>query len=465
MAKADRYNELAENIVGLLGGKDNIAFFTHCVTRLRFNVKDKSLVRKPEIEKLGGVMGCQWVGDQLQVIIGQAVSDAYALIAEKNGLETQDAVDEDLGDSRKKFSVASVFDAISGCITPIIPVFIGAGFIKIIVLLITQFSLLPAECGTMQVFTFVGDAGFYFLPVYVGAFAAKKFGANQALGMLMGAIFIHPSFIQTVTDGTPLDIYGLPIYAASYTSSVVPALLCVWVMSYVEKFFARHSPDAVRSITEPLFTLLVMLPVALCALGPIGAFVGTFIAEAIMWLYNTTGFFGVAVLSALFPWLVMTGMHSALTPYLLNSLATLGYEAVVVTANVIANINQGAACAAVAFKTKDDENLRSVASACAITAIVGGVTEPAMFGVNLKLKTPMYGAMIGSFFGALVAGFGHAYLYTMIGSGGLFALPAYLGGDNPIASLAWMAGGMAVGAVVTFIATLILYKPEVAKAE
>ena len=465
MAKAERYAELASKVVEYVGGKDNIVFFTHCVTRLRFNVKDKSLVKGSDIEKIRGVMGCQWVGDQYQIIIGQSVSDAYKLIVKETGLEGNGSVDEDMGDAhKKKFSINAVFDAISGSITPIIPVFIGAGFIKIAVLLLTQFGLLTADNTTIQVLTFVGDAGFYFLPVFVGAFAAKKFGANMALGMMMGAIFIHPSFISAVTDGTALSVYGIPVYATTYSSSVVPALLTVWVMSYVEKFFAKHSPDSIRSITEPFFTLLVILPLALCVLGPVGAFVGTYLSEAIMWLYNTTGFFGIAVLSAIFPWIVMTGMHTALAPYPVNAMATVGYDPIICTANVVANIDQGAACAAVAFKTKHDENLRSVASACAVTAIVGGVTEPGMFGVNLKLKTPMYGAMIGSFFGALVAGFGHAYLYSMIGSGGLFALPAYLGGDNPFASMAWMAAGLVVGAIVTFIATYILYKPEDAEA-
>lgn len=465
MAKAERYAELASKVVEYVGGKDNIVFFTHCVTRLRFNVKDKSLVKGSDIEKIRGVMGCQWVGDQYQIIIGQSVSDAYNLIVKETGLEGNGSVDEDMGDAhKKKFSINAVFDAISGSITPIIPVFIGAGFIKIAVLLLTQFGLLTADNTTIQVLTFVGDAGFYFLPVFVGAFAAKKFGANMALGMMMGAIFIHPSFISAVTDGTALSVYGIPVYATTYSSSVVPALLTVWVMSYVEKFFAKHSPDSIRSITEPFFTLLVMLPLALCVLGPVGAFVGTYLSEAIMWLYNTTGFFGIAVLSAIFPWIVMTGMHTALAPYLVNAMATVGYDPIICTANFVANIDQGAACAAVAFKTKHDENLRSVASACAVTAIVGGVTEPGMFGVNLKLKTPMYGAMIGSFFGALVAGFGHAYLYSMIGSGGLFALPAYLGGDNPFASMAWMATGLVIGAIVTFIATYILYKPEDAEA-
>lgn len=461
MAKAERYAELANKVVECVGGKDNIVFFTHCVTRLRFNVKDKSLVKGSDIEKIRGVMGCQWVGDQYQIIIGQSVSDAYNLIVKETGLEGNGSVDEDMGDAhKKKFSINAVFDAISGSVTPVLPIFIGAGFIKILVMLLQQFNVLSADSGTMQVLTFAGDAGFYFLPIYIGGAAARKFGANMALGMLMGGIFIHPSFMQAVADGVALDVYGIPVYAANYASSVVPVLLTVWVMSYVEKFFAKHSPEAIRSIVEPFFTLLVMIPLALCVLGPAGDFIGTYLSEGVMWLYGTTGFFGVAVLACIFPLIVITGMHTAFTPYIVNAMATVGVETIVITANVISNINQGIASAAVAFKSKNDKELQSVASACAITAVVGGITEPAMFGVNLRLKTPLYGAMIGSFAGALVAGFGKAYLYTMIGSAGLFALPGYLGGDDPVANVLWLAAGIAVGAAVTFIATLILYKPE-----
>ena len=291
----------------------------------------------------------------------------------------------------------------------------------------------------------------------VGATAAKKFGANLGLGMLMGAILIHPTLISSVAEGVSLNVYGIPVYAASYTSTIFPIILIVWVMAPIEKFFAKISPDSLRSITEPLFTLIVMIPLALCVLGPIGAFLGTYLSEAIIWLYNTTGFFGVAVLSAVFPWLVMTGMHSALTPYALNSFATVGYEPIVLTANIISNINQGAASLAVALKTKE-KNLKSTAASCGITAVVGGVTEPAMFGINLKLKQPMYAAMIGSFAGAAVAGFGKAYAMVLTGSGGLFAIPAYIS-DN-ISNVIWMVAGMAIGFIVTFVITLFLYKEE-----
>lgn len=459
MAKKERYEELANTVPGLIGGVENITFFTHCVTRLRFNVKDKSLVKLDEIEKINGVVGCQWSGEQLQIIIGQAVGDAYKLICEKTGLASQNSIDENLDNNKvkKKFSLNAVFDSISGCITPLIPVLIGAGFIKIIVLLCEQFGILAAGDPTHTVLTFVGDAGFYFLPVMVGATAAKKFGANLGLGMLMGAILIHPTLISSVAEGVSLNVYGIPVYAASYTSTIFPIILIVWVMAPIEKFFAKISPDSLRSITEPLFTLIVMIPLALCVLGPIGAFLGTYLSEAIIWLYNTTGFFGVAVLSAVFPWLVMTGMHSALTPYALNSFATVGYEPIVSTANIISNINQGAASLAVALKTKE-KNLKSTAASCGITAVVGGVTEPAMFGINLKLKQPMYAAMIGSFAGAAVAGFGKAYAMVLTGSGGLFAIPAYIS-DN-ISNVIWMVAGMAIGFIVTFVITLFLYKEE-----
>lgn len=459
MAKKERYEELANTVPGLIGGVENIIFFTHCVTRLRFNVKDKSLVKLDEIEKINGVVGCQWSGEQLQIIIGQAVGDAYKLICEKTGLASQNSIDENLDNNKvkKKFSLNAVFDSISGCITPLIPVLIGAGFIKIIVLLCEQFGILAAGDPTHTVLTFVGDAGFYFLPVMVGATAAKKFGANLGLGMLMGAILIHPTLISSVAEGVSLNVYGIPVYAASYTSTIFPIILIVWVMAPIEKFFAKISPDSLRSITEPLFTLIVMIPLALCVLGPIGAFLGTYLSEAIIWLYNTTGFFGVAVLSAVFPWLVMTGMHSALTPYALNSFATVGYEPIVLTANIISNINQGAASLAVALKTKE-KNLKSTAASCGITAVVGGVTEPAMFGINLKLKQPMYAAMIGSFAGAAVAGFGKAYAMVLTGSGGLFAIPAYIS-DN-ISNVIWMVAGMAIGFIVTFVITLFLYKEE-----
>lgn len=461
MGKKERFEELADRVVELIGGKENIVFFTHCVTRLRFNVKDKGAVKDEEVKKISGVLGCQWSGEQFQIVIGQAVGDAYKLICDRTGLAQEAAVEENLDEPKKKFSFNTVMDAISACVTPCIPVLIGCGLVKIIILVGEMLGLLSPGSPTDVVLTFVGDAGFYFLPVMIGMFTAKKFGGNMALGAMMGAIFIHPTFVSAVAEGTALSVFGIPIYSATYSSTLFPAFLTAIVMCYVEKFVAKHSPDAIRAVMEPIITILVMVPLGLCLLGPVGAFLGNYIAIAVMFIYEHLGFMGVGILAAFLPWLVLTGMHTGFTPYLLNAFATVGYEPIVIVANVVNNVNQGAASLAVALKTKDKE-LKSTAFSCAITAIVGGVTEPALFGVNFRLKTPIYGAMIGSFIGGAIAGLGKAYCYAFVGSGGLFAIPAFI--SERTSNLITMVAAMAIGMVVTFIATFILYKNDQAKA-
>lgn len=457
MAKKDKYEDLANKVLEYVGGKENISFFTHCVTRLRFNVKDQSKVNTDEIDKLKDVIGTQWQSGQLQIIIGQDVGDAYKLICDKAGIDAQASVKENLDSEKQKFSIGKVFEAISACLTPLLPLLIGAGMIKIIVLLGEQTGLAPLGSDTHTVLTFVGDAGFYFLPIFVGATTARKFGANMGLGLLVGAMLVHPTFVASVAEGAELSVFGLPIHSASYGSTIFPVIMAVFVMSYIEKFFAKISPAAIRSITEPLLTLLVMIPLTLCLIAPIGSVIGVYFSDAIVWLYETTGFLGVALLSALFPFAVMTGMHAAFAPFMVQSLSTLGYEPVVTAAIIVSNLNQGAASAAVAFKSKNME-LKSTAASCAVTALVAGVTEPAMYGVNLKLKKPMYACMIGSFFGAAFAGLMQVKAYAFAGSSGLFGFAVFTAPD--VMNLVWIIVGCAIGIIITFIVTLFLYKDE-----
>ena len=456
-SKQNRYEELADKIVDLMGGKENVQMVTHCITRLRFNLKDKSNVDLEEIKKLPGCMGVQWSGDQLQVIIGQSVGDVYNLICKKHGLGNGGASGDSIGDApKKKFGVGMILDTIAGCITPTLPLLLAGGFLKILVILGEFTGLLTAGQPTHTVLSFAGDAAFYFLPVFVGGNVAKKLGGSPALGMMLGAILIHPNFIAAVNAGESLSIFGLPIYSTSYSSTIFPVLLSVSVMVPVQKFFGKHSPDVIRSITEPFLTMLVMLPLTLCVLGPIGAVLGTYISNAIIWLYDVAGFVGVAILAGVCPLLVLTGMHTALFPYEINSYATLGFEPIVMTGMIVSNIDQGAACLAVALKTKN-ASLRSTAIGCGITAVVGGVTEPGTYGVNLPLKTPLYCSMIGSTLGGAVAGLGKAVSYSLTSSAGLLGgLPVYLGGG--LSNVMWMAAGILVGFVITFVATYITYK-------
>lgn len=456
MAKTSKFEELADRILDLTGGKENIVYFAHCVTRLRFNVKDKSLVGEEKIRKITGVIGCQWSGEQFQIIIGQAVGDAYNLICEKTGLKNEAAVEEKEEEGKKGFHPAAIIEGIAGCVSPLIHMLIAVGLLKVVVLVGELTGLMPAGSNTHTVLSFAADAGFYFMPVLVGANAARKFGANMGLGMLTGAMLIHPSFIAGVEAGTALSVFGLPIYGASYASTIFPVIMAVFVLSRVEKFFARISPAAIRSITEPFLTMLVMIPLTLCVLGPVGAFLGVYVADILMWLYAQAGFLCVGLLSAVWPYLVMTGMHAALVPYALQILTATGQEPMQV-AGFISNLNQGAACLAVALKTKDTD-LRATASSCALTAVLGGVTEPAMFGVTLPLKKPMIGAMIGSFLGGIIAGFLNVHVVAFAGSSGLFGLPVFL--EATVSNLLYALLAMAIGFVCSFIATMVLYKEE-----
>ncbi len=468
MSKKAKFEELANSIIGLVGEKENIVLFTHCVTRLRFNVKDKSRVKVKEIEAIKGVIGYQWAGDQLQVIVGQEVDDAYQLICQKAGLMQQNAINEDLDQfnikkEKKKLTISSAFstiaDIISGSLIPFIPVIVGAGMLKVLCLLLSTFGIMDPNSSTYIVLSIVGDASFYFLPVFVAKGAAKKFGADEGLGMLIGLMLVAPAFVGMIDEGIALSFLGIPVYATSYGYLVFPSILCVAVMTPVQKFFRKISPEMFRIIIEPFGTLMVMIPLTFCLLAPLGAIVGAYLTEGILWLYNTTGFVGMAILGVIYPLLVITGMHNATTPFVIESFAKMGFDPLIMPIDCLNNINQGIASVAVGFKTKNKE-LKSTGFTCGMTAIVGGISEPSLYSINLKFKTPLICACIGNSIGAGICGFMKVYCYTIAGTGGIFAIPCFMG---PVASnLLFYIIAMIVGGLVTFVTTYMFYKDEVA---
>ncbi|MFC0740135.1 PTS transporter subunit EIIC [Enterococcus faecalis] len=457
MAKKENFEELANSVIDLIGGKENIVYFTHCVTRLRFNVKDKGLVKDKEIDSIPGVVGSQWSGDQFQVIIGQDVNRAYTLIQKTYNLE-EPTNEPEKARTKKKFKdyFTEVIEAIVACVIPLLSVLIGAGMLKVIMLLSTMSGLIGTESSTYQFLTFVSDAAFYFLPVFVGATAAKKFGTNIGLSMLIGAMLIHPSFIESVNAGTSLGLFGLPVFPATYSSTILPVIMAVYVMSFVERFAERISPNIIKSLVVPLLTLLVMVPLTFVVIGPAGQMLSQLMTNLIGWSYNTIGGVTVGLLAAIVPLLIMTGMHTALIPYTITMMATLGYEPLVFAAMYISNVNQGIASLAVSIKSKD-QNLKSVASTSGVTAVLAGVTEPAMYGVNLKYKKPMLGAMIGSFCGGLYAGITHVYAYVLSGSG-IFTALSFVSSNSM--NLINIIIALVISSIVTFVFTYLTYKDE-----
>lgn len=458
---AKDYKVIADSIIKLIGGKENIARCMHCYTRLRFNLKDNGLVQLDDIKKLE-VIGAQFSGEQLQIIIGNDVNEVYEAVCKAAGLNKEAIVDEKLDDMPKekmtfKKVVNKIIDGIVGCMIPLLPILIGSGLLQAIIAIAENLGA-SAESPTLVTLTFVANAAFYFMPVYLGGFAAKKFGANTALGMMIGACLIHPTFVSMVAEGNAGSIFGIPIYPASYSSTVVPAILSVWIMSYIEKWISKHSPKSLRTIIEPLGTLIIMVPLTFCILAPLGAMISTTFANGLNWFYDTCGFVAVAVFAAIIPFVVMLGMHVRTVPIAIASIAANGADYLMMPSFFISNFAQGAACMAVGVKTKD-EKLKSFAFSCAFSNMVPGISEPGMYGITLRYKTPMWGAMIGAACAGAYFGLTRVGCYTFMAPN-LFQFAAY---SNVPSNLRNAIIGVVIGIIVAFISTMILYKPEVAE--
>lgn len=436
MAKKEKYLELAENVISMVGGKENVSFFTHCITRLRFNLKDQSLVKEEEIKNLENVVGVQWSGEQLQIIIGQEVDEAYKLICEKSGIQTQEAVNENL-DEKKDHSLKEIGNAIlsglSGCLTPIIPILIVSAMFKTLIAVFgpNMLNVMPETSDLYVLFNFVGDAAFYFLPVAVGYTSAKKFGVNPVMGILMGAILIHPTFSGMAANGDSFTIFGIPCLVQNYTSSIFPAILSVWVMSYVEKFFNKHTPSVLKAVFAPFLTILVMLPLAFCILGPAGHFLGKYISEFFLWMGNSGGILkvlAIAIVAALWQYLVMSGMHWLLITTTMVVMAETGQESFVLAASCSA-FTVGGMCFG-AFLKQKDPGKKSMSLSYIVAQMIGGITEPGLYGIGLQYKKPLLGMMAGGFAGGLYAGIMNLTAYQIVPVGNFLSLLDFVGGSN-----------------------------------
>lgn len=456
------YEELAQAILTDVGGTENILSVLHCYTRLRINFKNKEEINDEALKKLD-IIGFQYSGNQLQIIIGNDVNEVYDAFITISGLAKQMMVEEKIADepTKEKLTIKTIFsaiiDGIVGCVIPLLPMLVASGIIKAIVLLGQQFGWLNPESGTSITLSFVADSAFYFMPVIIGVFAAKKFGANMALAAMLGGALIHPTFINLVTDSANVTIFGLPIYNASYSSTVVPIILSVWIMSYIEKFISKYSPKSVRSILEPVLTILIMIPLMFCVLAPLGAIFSTGFSNGLEWFHNTFGIVAVMVFCAIIPWVVMIGLHVGTIPFSIAAIAAKGSDKLIMPAFLISNFAQGAACLAVGIKAKNS-NTKSLAFSSSFSCIVPGISEPGMYGITLKYKTPMWGAMIGAAAGGLYLGITGVGAFSFVPPN-IFALAAYTGTGVYQNNLLNTVIGILICMVVSFVATIILYKP------
>lgn len=457
-------------IIDAVGGKENIADVAHCATRLRFTLVDESKANDEEIKKIKGILSLVKQGGQYQLVIGRNVRDVYESVQKTLGGVPAGEKTEKLA---KKHSVKklwnSIFGAIIGSLTPLIPPLVGVGLGKCLLLLLAQFGLSAENSQTYAFFTFVFDTGFTFLPVFIAFSAGKYFKMNPYLAAFFGCMLLHPSWTAMVNAAESvlgsIKLFGaVPVVAMSYSSTVIPAIMIVFVASKIYNFLDRHVPKAIRSLVVPLVTILIMAPLSFVVLAPLMTVISLVISKIVMLLYSNFGMIAIGICCLIYPWLVSTGMHAALALAGIEMLGAQGFDPFTRTLTLCHNTSQAAASFAVSLRTKNKE-LKSTAFSAGLTALLSGITEPSLYGVTLKLKKPMYACMIGGGIAGLYAGFVGLKAYAFL-TPGLFALPMWMSennGNNFVNALITIAICM----VVTFIATLVLgfKEPEETPAE
>ena len=448
------YQKLAQEILEKVGGKSNVNSLTHCATRLRFVLNDNGKANAEDIKAIKGVVGVANSGGQFQVIIGSDVAKVYQPIKDIVG------AGENKQESTPQRPLDKVLAIISGIFTPILPVITAAGMIKAVLSLLVVFKVVTTEDQNYQILNFIGDAGFYFLPVFLGATAAKQFKTNQYLGMLMGAILLHPTFTTMVAafkeGGDAISLFSIPFTATTYSSTVIPIILSIWFMSYVEKFADKISPKAIKFFSVPLIVALVTSVVTFSLLGPAGAIIGQWLGDFFKWLESFGGWVVPTIVGIFSPFLVMTGTHYGLVSIGINNRMTLGYDTVVQPGMLASNVSQGGAALAIAFKTKDPDK-RALASSAGITAVFG-ITEPALYGVTLQNRAALIGTMVSGGIVGFFLGIFNARNFSG-GSPGLLTLGSYIG-DNTLKYFYTALIGLILAVVISFVITFILYKED-----
>lgn len=414
--------EIAKKIIDCIGS-ENITFMTHCATRLRFNIIDEKKVNLDQLDQIEGVIKSQFKNGQLQVIIGAKVAMVFEAALKYVNL-SDDAIESV---TIKKNIVSRIVESISGCFSSVIPVLIGCGMVKSVAAILVAFKLVNTSSGAYQIISLIGDLLFYFFPFFLAVSAAKKFKTHEYLALALAGSLMYPliqngAINAAKTGVSSLYFFGLPVLFVNYKSTILPIIIGVWAMSYVYRWINKIIPDTFKVLFVPMLVLFIMVPLELIVIGPFGTYVGQGVAQIVSYLYKTNGVIGAFLFGTFRPLLIIFGMHYAITPINAQLIAEYGYS-VISPANLTGNLAQAGATLAVFLILKN--KIEKAESLTAGVTALFGVTEPAMFGFNLKYKKPMICAMVAG-------GIGAAYI-NFFGGGatavilpGLLALPTYI---------------------------------------
>ena len=483
---ASKYDGLARIIIQNVGGKSNIISVAHCITRLRFKLKDESKANKEVLESTDGVIKVMQAGGQYQVVIGNQVNDVYDAVLEVGHLTAAGAVDEEgnaveeTAGGGKKSPVSLLIDVISGTLQPTLGVLAATGIIKGLLALFDFIGLIPAASGTYQVWYAVADGFFYFLPIILGYTAAKKFKVNEFIGMAIGIALCYPAMVNstagtvlgTVFTGTAFEMsyyltfLGIPVImpASGYTSSVVPIILAVAIAAPLERWLKKVVPDVIKLFVVPFATLIVMVPLTYLLIGPIASILCSILSLIFNVIYSIPvvgGIIGGVLIGAFWQVLVIFGLHWGLVPLAMINYGLLGYD-FILSPYFCVSFAQTFVVLAIILKTKD-EKLKKIAIPAFISGIFG-VTEPAIYGVTLPKKTPFIYSCIAGAIGGAFTGLMGTRSYS-IGGLGLFGLPSFIDttGTMGLTNMIYILIAILIASVTGFAMTYVLYKDEPAK--
>lgn len=482
-----KYEQLAKEIVRNIGGRENVTGLTHCITRLRFKLKDEKKANDEVLKRMDGVVTVMKSGGQYQVVIGNHVPEVYADVMTLLGLDgdgasvhgtddhrTGSPADGGADGSGEKGSLFNrAIDVISGIFQPILGIMAACGMVKGLNALFVALGLYTATGGGYLILNAIGDGLFHFLPLFLGYTAAKKFGLKPMLGLVIGAIMCYPSvqagalsaggealyslFAGSIFESQVyIEFFGIPMIAMDYTGTVIPVIFVVYFASLCEKFFGRFVPDLVKFFFVPMLTLLVAIPMGFLVIGPLAVFGSTIIAQVVMTVRNFSPMLAGAIVGLTWQILVIFGLHWGFIPVYINNIMTLGYDNVMMPF-FACTFATSAAVLAVFFKTKD-RKLKEMALPNFISGIFG-VTEPAIYGITLPLKTPF---IISCIAGCIGGGFYGAFNFRkfMMGGMGIFEFPAMIEPDGGMGNLIVAVAGVVLTMAVAFVATMVFYKDK-----
>lgn len=439
--------QLAQRIVELIGGKENVNDAWHCQTRLRFKLVDENKAETEKIKELAGVINVLSKGGVYQIVIGPNVADVFE--------ELEPLLDLNQGSKQKeKTNIgAKIIDFVSGVFQPIIPALSGAGMVKAVLALLVVFKAVNVESATYQLLNMLGDTIFYFLPVFLAFTEARKLKCNQIIAAAVATVLVNPTWLSFVTAGKPVNLFNvIPFHLVNYAYSVIPIILIVFVQSYIEHFLNKLIPKAVELVFVPMLTLLIMGILALSVLGPIGDILGGYLSQFFTYLSVNASWAPALLVGGLLPVMVMFGLHNGIAPLGVMQMATKGYDSIFGPGCVVSNMCSATAALVVALRTRDQKT-KELGFSSSITAYMG-ITEPALYGINLPKRYPLIAAMIGGAFGGLYAGLTHTHRFAT-GSSGLPAVLLYIG-DNTLRYLINILIAMVIGVVITAVLTYLL---------